>query len=198
MPRPLSARRIASVSLAIAVHAAAALLITLPPSPAHDRSRAEPDEVVVLETIAPRKAHPAPPPPPPAPVPAPQKAPDPVVAPMPDDTGPVVASADDASTFMPGEIVLLGETFPALDLPAADEPAAPLAPLPTTNERLRVRVLVSRDGVPEAVLVDQTGAHPDRVTRSLQALRDMRFSPALRSGLPTAAWLDLSLPLLEA
>lgn len=204
--RRLDARRIAALSVAIALHVVAVLLLLLPARPLAGLAGAV-EELVVELIPAPAAALPTPPPPavrtrPPASPPSP--APDTVAA-----ARTPASAAEPAWEFNPEAgvtMVVYGER-PALDLAPHDTPPAEI-PLyrdafdPSSIDGLGganaggsvvFDVLIDEAGMPEALVVRQQSCSERALETAMAVVGQWRFKPATQAGVPVQAWLEVAL-----
>ena len=201
--QPMSPMRIAGLSLALALHGAAFLVMVMPaslPLAAVDEKPADIDVVFVMAEQ------------PKPPIPVPPVPPPPVRPPTPRDVAPDVVpvvlaeSAFQVAATMPEPVrESIGEIVP--DPGPAPVTAAALAydnvpppPYPAMARRknlqgeVLLRVRVDETGQPVAVEIEKSSGHRllDRTARD-HVLKRWRFQPALVDGRPVAAWARVPL-----
>jgi protein TonB len=200
--QPMSPLRIAGLSTALALHAAAFLVIVMPQTMALAALEEKPADIVVEWITAEI-------PPPPIPVPP---VPPPPVRPKirevkPEVVSVVLAESDYriAATTPDPVRESIGPTIPdpgptavtAAALAYADVPPPPYPPMARKKNwqgEVLLRVRVDETGKPVAVEVEKSSGHRilDRAARD-HVLKRWRFQPALVQGRPVSAWARVPL-----
>lgn len=190
----LSLTRIAGTSLALTLHVAAGLFMALP--------RADRDPVVVaqevtmvVEFIPAQGSVPVlmPPPPPPPKLKV-------VRAPKAASVAPPVERGTD-----PLAALLTPEELATLDVPTPDSPPTEILSYrvshqPTFPAESRIaghsgwvtlRVLVDPEGFPTAFVLVANTATDQLVVAAIEAIKQWRFNPATKDGVPVPAWVEV-------
>jgi protein TonB len=193
-------RNIGALSVALSLHTGL-LMVLFAPAAATDvpRPAPQPPAMVYVE------AEPLPPTPPPPPAP-PQIPPRPAQHPVSMPTPPpvehpvvveVAAAPTRSATTPPTTDPTPAETAP-VDVPASEMPGyrslhpvqyPPRAALRGLEGEVVLRVLVGIDGRPLRIELHRSSRHGMLDRAALQAVRQWRFRPEVRAGVPVEGWV---------
>lgn len=203
--RRVDGRRIAALSVAIALHVVALLFLLAPARPLGDLAGAV-EELVVELIPAARDPAPAPPSRPPPEVRPPLAPATPAAEPAPARAPPRRTPAWEFDPEAGVALVVYGDR-PALDLEMPDTPPAEIPLYRQAFDPARIEgldgvdahgsavfdVLVDETGTPSALVIRRQACSERALETAMAVIGQWRFTPATKGNVPIPAWLEVEL-----